>query len=167
MSNQIVAVDLEVIHQEIAVMESRIAELKAFAKMVSDYAVRNEGSKAAIGKGMLVMPADLSLANDPAIDSDLSPDSAQLWGVDIEGLPVGDAAEIVLKRVGRPLRIADFVEVFDGLGYGRSYANLKNTLFTAMDRKGDVFSKVDRGLWGLTAWNDIPDEEIEEPGDHH
>jgi hypothetical protein len=69
----------------------------------------------------------------------------------LPGASKHEAAKFMLERIGHPAKIG---EVLDGLvrnGYGGELDRriFFNSLYTALNRREDLFRKVGRGLWAL------------------
>lgn len=80
----------------------------------------------------------------------------------MEGAKKYEAAEIALKHLNKPSRIAQIIQVLWDGGYATDVEKrqLHNTLYTGMLRRDDIFEKGEDGLWALREWqeNEQPDD---------
>ena len=74
-----------------------------------------------------------------------------------------EAVRIALGQIGRPAKVAEIAAVLRQSGYARGMKDRSfvNGLFTALNRRKDMFISVDRGIWALT---DAAKEEGEPAG---
>lgn len=64
-----------------------------------------------------------------------------------------DAAEAVLRAAGRPMTVPEISESLQSMSYATesSKTKLSNALYTAMNRRPEVFTK-NGNRWGLREW---------------
>lgn len=65
-----------------------------------------------------------------------------------------DAAEIVLRERGEPMKTSEIVEALQAGGYGENLSNIRNAVYTALDRKKETFRRDAPGTWALAEWED-------------
>lgn len=112
----------------------------------------------------------------PDLESDLDSDASEsnLWDpvpVSVNGTPngnviphshrrsQGDIAAEILRDYGRPMRASEIAHVMINQGAADAdRRKLRNSIFTTMTRKADVFQKVGTGMWTLV---DMPPAETE------
>jgi hypothetical protein len=77
-----------------------------------------------------------------------------------------EAAAIVLREAGQPMRAGDIARQLVKYGYPKpaKMGKLTNALFTTMTRDSKRFKKVGVGLWGLASSTDTQETE-EDPGE--
>jgi len=68
-----------------------------------------------------------------------------------------DAAETVLRGLGRPLHIRSLIEAIQATGFhaDRDFETMRTTLVSTLDRKvkaGQTFTKPEPGTYGLLEW---------------
>ncbi|MCC7418804.1 MAG: hypothetical protein IT428_00850 [Planctomycetaceae bacterium] len=81
----------------------------------------------------------------------------------LQGKTLYDAAYIIMKETGQPMRSAEIADVLKAAGVTGegSPDNLRNGVFTAMGRHPEMFQKVERGLWALKNDDDRPARAID------
>lgn len=71
--------------------------------------------------------------------------------------PLGDMAAEILRERGTPMRTSDITEIMLHRGCGEiDRRKLRNSLFSSMHRKPEVFTKVGTGTWTLTVHERLP-----------
>jgi len=62
---------------------------------------------------------------------------------------VYEAAATILRKVGSPMKTAEIKDALHAAGYGTRVKNFQTALFTAMNRKREMFEKPSPGVWRL------------------
>ncbi len=69
---------------------------------------------------------------------------------EFEGMTMAGIAEFILTTSDKPMRAGDIVTEMMSYGFQvEDRVKTQNAVFTAMDRKKEVFTKVGSGLWEL------------------
>lgn len=135
---------LATLRAELASAESELREatevvekLKTAIRVVEDVATRDTPSR-----------PGASIPDNEAVDPLIRQASSMV-----------EAAEIVLRDVARPLHIQQLMKrmLAKGYQYSKGLKALKNSLVPSLDRQvraaDGVFTKPDRGVYGLREWN--------------
>lgn len=131
------AMFVDQIRARVAALQEELKRLEA----VEEYHV-SEVRRLAGGQQMeVVTPTGLTVVKSAGLPEDL------------REMPKHKAAEIVLQRAGKPLRLPQIIAMLVGAGYGTHLERrmLNNALYTAMDRKPETFTHEDKE-WGLVEW---------------
>ncbi len=141
--SSLVTIDLDDLHAERdRLMAERERLLDRKMEVESKLANIDAAEKVAIAYGKRIAV--------PAHESQAEPSGAALSKADLSGKTLFEIAAIILKNAGRPMRTKEIADAALAANPSlKSTKNLPTALFTAMDRKKEIFEKVDRGLWGL------------------
>jgi hypothetical protein len=121
-----VTVDLDKLHEDIATARRHLDQLVAFEKYLSG----------------LEQPAE----PDPAVQESY----ATANGFRLPPTTAShDAAAAVMRRAGRPMRVAEIVSAVQAAGYGTGLSNPGNALYTSMTRKPGMFERLPDATWRL------------------
>jgi hypothetical protein len=136
------------LRERIASLESEIAELRIVERFHEREFTRLGGQPSAIVNGSTWEHTGITV---PELGTDISP--AALAAA-VQGKPKYEAAQIVLKGIGKPVRIPDIVRALTAANYGTELKRtiFVNSLYTAMTRREDVFVKKGPGEWALKEW---------------
>ncbi len=137
------ASDLAFFDDEIARLEEKLAIVRdARLAMLSRLAAKE--TRVFKGKELRSGPSSLRDINKTLEDRAVEP----------ENMNIAEAARLILRKEGRPMRTMELTEMIiqQGLYRGSLKANfLVNTVFSALRRFGGTFAKHGKGVWSLRA----------------
>ena len=73
----------------------------------------------------------------------------RIAGASLAGMTLHDAVAQVMREHGKPMRVGEIVDVLQAANYGTHLKHPRNAVYTALNRKENLFKKLGTGLWGV------------------